>query len=150
VEGKGLFELQSVEFYGGNHGGQPSASVFVATPWNDEKPVHASSSGVGVIDAVFKALEKATHIHELPGKYRLERWAASPHNGRGQSDALCVATVNLRVGSAFGIGRGTDPDTVIASAKAFVSAREDLQRKLDEQTQRRLLHSVSVSQAATA
>lgn len=84
-----------------------------------------SEFGVGPVDAVFNA------ICQLAGKCpRLLRF--SVNSITGGTDAQGEVTVKLEDGNRTAIGRGSDPDIIVASAKAYINALNRLARKEEE------------------
>ncbi len=84
-----------------------------------------SEFGVGPVDAVFNA------ICLLAGRCpRLVRF--SINSITGGTDAQGEVTVKLEDGGRTSIGRGSDPDIIVASAKAYINALNRLARKEEE------------------
>jgi len=50
----------------------------------------------------------------------------------GGTDAQGEVTVKIEEGSKTAIGRGSDPDIIVASAKAYINALNRLARKQEE------------------
>jgi 2-isopropylmalate synthase len=81
--------------------------------------VAEEAEGNGPIDAVFKAI-KAIVPHEA----HLELYDV--HAVTEGTDAQAEVSVRLSEGGASVTGRGADPDTLVASAKAYLSALNKL------------------------
>jgi len=82
--------------------------------------------GVGAIDAAFNVI--ATLTERNP---RLDRYAVTAITGG--TDAQGEASVRLTDGALSSAGRGSDPDIIIASAKAYVDALNRLAAKEREE-----------------
>lgn len=78
--------------------------------------------GVGPVDSVFNAISKL--INKYP---KLIRY--SVNSVTGGTDAQGEVTVKLEDNGGSAIGRGSDPDIIVASAKAYVNALNRLARK---------------------
>ena len=71
--------------------------------------------GVGPVDAVFKAID------QLTGKSpQLEQYSVNAITGG--TDAQGEVTVRLKDGTKSAVGRGSDPDVLIAGARAYLNA----------------------------
>lgn len=81
--------------------------------------------GVGPVDSVFNAISKL--INKYP---KLIRYSVD--SVTGGTDAQGEVTVKLEDNGGFAIGRGSDPDIIVASAKAYVNALNRLARKGEE------------------
>ena len=78
--------------------------------------------GAGPIDATFNV------ISQLVGQPTdLEQFAINAITGG--TDAQGEVSVRLRDGDALASGRGSDPDIIVASAKAFIDAHNRLAQK---------------------
>jgi 2-isopropylmalate synthase len=82
--------------------------------------------GEGPIDSVFNT------ISQLVGKQPdLLRYSVNAITGG--SDALGEVTVKLGEGAKTSVGRASDPDVIIASAKAYINALNRLAKKEEEE-----------------
>ena len=88
------------------------------------KEVMAESSGGGPVDATFKAIEKIANSGTELQLY-------SVNNITSGTDAQGEVTVRLQNSGRVVNGVGSDPDIVVASAKAYLSALNKLQSKSD-------------------
>jgi len=79
------------------------------------------ANGDGPIDSLYQAINNAIaeHGENLDGLV-LENW--QPFKGEGGQEANAWVVVKVRQGNRIGIGRSGDPDTVKASAKAYIYA----------------------------
>ena len=106
------YKLISVNFSGGT-GMSPNATVKIEV---GGKEVSASETGGGPVDAIYKAIKKATN--ETP---TLENFIVSSITGG--TDAQGEVTV--RISDDSGVvsqGQGSSTDIVVASAKAYLNA----------------------------
>jgi 2-isopropylmalate synthase len=81
--------------------------------------------GVGPIDAVFKAIAAVTG--RRPG---LEQYSVNAITGG--TDALGEVTVRLSENGRSSVGRGSHPDVINASARAYINALNRLSKKQEE------------------
>lgn len=89
----------------------------------DGKAREATSQGNGPVDAIFKAIRA---IHPHPGA-RLTLYQV--HAVTGGTDAQAEVTVKLDEGGRTVVGQGADPDTLVASARAYIHALNKLETK---------------------
>ena len=109
------YKLESVNFAGGT-GMSPTATVKLNI---NGEIVSVSESGGGPVDAIYKAIKKATGENPV-----LESYSVSSITGG--TDAQGEVTVRI---TEFGIvsqGNGSDTDIVVASAKAYLNALNKL------------------------
>jgi 2-isopropylmalate synthase len=100
----------------------PTATLKMSVDGVEEK---LSEFGVGPIDAVFNA------ICQLAGRCpKLLRYSVNAITGG--TDAQGEVTVKLEDGKRTAVGRGSDPDIIVASAKAYINALNRLARKEEE------------------
>jgi 2-isopropylmalate synthase len=81
----------------------------------DGKPVTAKVEGVGSVDATFKAIKTL-----VPHEAKLKLYQV--HGVTQGTDAQAEVTVRLMDGVRVINGHGSDTDTLVASAKAYVDA----------------------------
>lgn len=102
----------------------------------DGQDITGTAEGNGAVDAIFKAIRDAVPRPEL----RLKLYQV--HAITGGTDAQAEVTVRLgRDGSdEIANGQGADPDTLIASAKAYVNAlnKMEMREKRTEKAQAHL------------
>ncbi len=79
------------------------------------KEIYALARGNGPVDAVFNAIRQI-----LPHDARLELYQV--HAVTGGTDAQATVSVRLNDGDFQSTGRASDPDTLVASAKAYLHA----------------------------
>jgi 2-isopropylmalate synthase len=90
----------------------------------DGREVRAQSEGNGPVDASFKAIESQV-------KSGAEMVLYSVNAISGSTDAQGEVTVRLQNSGRVVNGVGADPDIIVASAKAYLSALNKLQSKAD-------------------
>ena len=102
-------------------GERPQASVVFTV---DGKEVRGESDGNGPVDASLKAIE--SHV-----KSGAEMVLYSVNAISGSTESQGEVTVRLQNSGRVVNGVGADPDIVVASAKAYLSALSKLQSKAD-------------------
>ncbi len=100
----------------------PTATLKMEVDGTDEQ---ISEFGVGPVDAVFNAISKLIGRHPKLLKFSINAIT-------GGTDAQGEVTVKLEEGNKTAIGRGSDPDIIVASAKAYINALNRLARKQEE------------------
>lgn len=105
------YELVSVNFAAGTDI-IPSATVIIK---DSGKTLKASATGDGPVDAVYKAIQNCLDIHPELIDYSVKSIS-------GGTDAQGEVSVVLKVGDISASGTGISTDIVVASAKAFLSA----------------------------
>ena len=84
------------------------------------KEVQKAGFGIGPIDATFNTIARMTG-----SKSKLLRFTVSAITGG--MDAQGEVTVRLIEDSIVALGKGTDPDNITASAKAFINGLNRLE-----------------------
>jgi 2-isopropylmalate synthase len=92
---------------------EPVAKVAVTLPSGED--VVGESGGDGPVDAIFRAIQKATATECELAKYTVEAVT-------GGEDALGEVTVMLRLAGRLATGQGVATDILEASARAYVRA----------------------------
>ncbi len=82
--------------------------------------VREAGFGNGPVDATFAAIRRITKTN-----YQLLRYAVNAITGG--SDAQGEVTVQLKYNGHSVVGRGADPDVIVASAKAYINALNRLE-----------------------
>jgi 2-isopropylmalate synthase len=103
-------------------GERPFAKVSFA---DGERELHTESHGNGPVDASLKAIE----LHVKSGAELLLYSVNAITSGSTESQG--EVTVRLQLGGRVVNGVGADPDIVVASAKAYLSALNKLQSKVE-------------------
>ncbi|WP_045216668.1 2-isopropylmalate synthase [Desulfonatronovibrio magnus] len=81
-----------------------------------------SDFGVGPIDAVFNTIDRLVERHP-----KLLRYSVNAITGG--TDAQGEVTVKLEENAMTSVGRASDPDIIVASAKAYINALNRLAKK---------------------
>jgi 2-isopropylmalate synthase len=76
--------------------------------------------GVGPVDATFTAIKKITETNSSLVKYSVNAIT-------GGTDAQGIVTVQLGCNGHTVVGRGSDPDVLVATAKAYINALNRLE-----------------------
>ncbi len=97
-------------------GMDPEADMVVTI---DGQEHHIVSSGDGPVDAVFSAVKKA-----FPHTARLALYQV--HAVTGGTDAQATVSVRLEEDGKIVVGQSADTDTIVASAKAYINAINNL------------------------
>jgi len=103
-------------------GESPQADV---TLWVDGNEASALSTGSGVVDATFKAIESLVES----GSSLLLYSVSNVTNG---TDSLGETSVRLEKGGRIVNGQGSDTDIVTASAKAYINALNKLESDINK------------------
>jgi 2-isopropylmalate synthase len=103
--------------------GLPPTAVLVLDI--EGKRVQHAAIGVGPVDAVFQAI-----AHVTKHKPKLEQYAVNSITGG--TDALGEVTVRITENGCAAVGRGSDPDIINASARAYLNALNRLSKKKEE------------------
>jgi 2-isopropylmalate synthase len=86
----------------------------------NKKIVQDAGFGVGPVDATFSAIRRITNTD-----YPLMKYAVNAITGG--TDAQGEVTVQLKYNGRSVVGRGADPDVIVASAKAYINALNRLE-----------------------
>lgn len=106
------YKLVHLSVHTSDIGVPPSAMVVMEI--NGERRQH-SAFGVGPVDAVFNTISSMTSQ-----RYELDAYSVSAITGG--SDAQGEVTVRLSQNGQKAVGRGSHPDVINASARAFINA----------------------------
>jgi 2-isopropylmalate synthase len=104
-------------------GERPSASVAFAAGTVEH---HAQSDGNGPVDASLKAIESKVQSGAELLLYSVNAITSGSTESQGE------VTVRLQLGGRVVNGVGADPDIIVASAKAYLSALNKLQSKAEK------------------
>jgi len=96
-----------------------------ATLWMNGEELSAVSTGSGVVDATFKAIEEMVNSGSSLQLY-------SVSNVTNGTDSLGETSVRLEKGGRIVNGQGSDTDIVTASAKAYINALNKLEADTDK------------------
>ena len=111
------YELISVNIESGSEK-QPKANIKIKNNSNN-KIEEATSSGTGPVDAIYKAIDKLIDIKVTLNEWRIEAVTEG-------IDAIGDAIVRLEKNNSIVIGRGSDTDVLVSSAKAYIDGLNKL------------------------
>ena len=106
------YTLDQVQFSGGDHD-IATATVRVIGP--DEKAYSDAATGNGPVDAVCKAIERATGATAKLADFNV-------HSVTEGLDSIGEVVIRVEQDGQFFTGRGASTDIIVASAKAYISA----------------------------
>lgn len=124
-ESKKAEETYSLEYFQISSGSAVTATSTVRIRYKGQV-LEEAACGDGPVDATFKAIDRAT------GKnVRLEDYFIKA--ATGGKDALGEVTVRISKDNVKAVGYGVSTDIIEASAKAYVSAINHMEARLEEQ-----------------
>ena len=107
-----IYDLQHVQVSTGDHG-VPTATVKIKNANGEE--ITDAATGTGPVDAVYMAINRVIGVENRLTEFRVD----SVTEG---IDAIGDVTIRIELqGDAF-VGRGSDTDIIVASAKAYMNA----------------------------
>ena len=107
-----LYTLSSVKVTSGNDS-TPTATVTIDNP--EGSSIIESSVGTGPVDAVYKAIDKVVQVDNELLEYRVEAVTEG-------IDAIGDVSIRISKENTIYVGRGSDTDIIVASAKAYMNA----------------------------
>ena len=107
-----IYTLEHVQVSSGNHD-VPTATVTLMDP--DGRSVTDAATGTGPVDAVYKAINRIVQVPNVLTEYRVDAVTEG-------IDALGDVTIRIEKDSNVYIGRGSDTDIIVASAKAYMNS----------------------------
>jgi len=116
------FALKRMHVQSGNLDIPPTAAVVMDVRGEEKRH---SAFGVGPVDAVFNTIQEITGT-----KAQLQEFLISAITGG--TDAQGEVTVKVEENGKTAVGRGSDGDVIVASAKAFINALNRLAKKTEE------------------
>ena len=118
-----VYRMERVQVTCGN-GEIPTATVQLVNP--DGETVTDAATGAGPVDAVYQAINRIVGVPNTLTEFRVDAVTEGV-------DALGDVTIRIRQnGNAF-VGRGSDTDIIVASAKAYMNALNRALAELEEQ-----------------
>ncbi|MDQ7031491.1 MAG: 2-isopropylmalate synthase [Desulfonauticus sp.] len=117
------FELKYLSAISGNMA-IPTAVLKMQVNGEEKK---LADFGVGPIDAIFNTISRI-----VDRKPKLLRYSVNAITGG--TDAQGEVTVRVEENNLTAVGRASDPDIIVASAKAYINALNRLVKKEEEQT----------------
>ena len=112
VDVPAVYKLEHVQVSSGNHD-VPTATVSIVGP--DGDLMTDAATGTGPVDAVYKAINRIVHVDNTLTEFRVD----SVTEG---IDAIGDVTIRIEADGGAYIGRGSDTDIIVASAKAYMNA----------------------------
>ncbi len=91
----------------------PTATVRLVNP--DGETVTDAATGAGPVDAVYQAINRIVGVANTLTEYRVDAVTEG-------IDALGDVTIRIRQNGSTFVGRGSDTDIIVASAKAYMNA----------------------------
>jgi 2-isopropylmalate synthase len=116
------YALNYMSVLSGNIEMSPTAAVSLFV---DGKEQRLSGFGVGPVDAVFNTIADLVGRKPKLMEYRVTAIT-------GGTDAQGEVTVRLKDNEAAAVGRGSDEDIIVASAKAYLNALNRLAKKSED------------------
>ena len=107
-----IYKLAHVQVSTGDHE-VPTATVKITSPEGDE--VIDAATGTGPVDAVYRAINRVIGVDNRLTEFRVDAVTEG-------IDALGDVTIRIERNSDVFVGRGSDTDIIVASAKAYMNA----------------------------
>ena len=107
-----IYRLEHVQVSCGNHE-VPTATVTLADP--DGSSITDAGTGTGPVDAVYKAINRIVDVPNVLSEYRVDAVTEG-------IDAIGDVTIRIEKDQSAYVGRGSDTDIIVASAKAYMNA----------------------------
>lgn len=107
-----LYALEHVQVSSGNHG-IPTATVSLTEPDGGSKT--DAATGTGPVDAVYQAINRVVQVPNRLTEFRVDAVTEG-------IDALGDVTIRIEKDGQSYVGRGSDTDIIVASAKAYMNA----------------------------
>jgi 2-isopropylmalate synthase len=106
------YKLDHVQVSCGNHE-IPTATVRLTKP--DGESVTDAATGTGPVDAVYQAINRILQVPNTLTEFRVDAVTEG-------IDAIGDVTIRIEKESKSYVGRGSDTDIIVASAKAYMNA----------------------------
>ena len=107
-----IYDLQHVQVSTGDHG-VPTATVKIKDA--EGKEITDAATGTGPVDAVYMAINRVIGVENKLTEFRVD----SVTEG---IDAIGDVTIRIELQGNMFVGRGSDTDIIVASAKAYMNA----------------------------
>ena len=107
-----IYDLQHVQVSTGDHG-VPTATVKIKD--TEGKEITDAATGTGPVDAVYMAINRVIGVENKLTEFRVD----SVTEG---IDAIGDVTIRIELQGNTFVGRGSDTDIIVASAKAYMNA----------------------------
>ena len=117
-----IYSLDRVQVTCGN-GEIPTATVRLTNPQGES--ITDAGTGTGPVDAVYEAINRIVGVPNTLTEYRVDAVTEG-------IDALGDVTIRIRQNSSTFVGRGSDTDIIVASAKAYMNALNRALAEMEE------------------
>ena len=117
-----IYSLDRVQVTCGN-GEIPTATVRLTNPQGES--ITDAGTGTGPVDAVYEAINRIVGVPNTLTEYRVDAVTEG-------IDALGDVTIRIRQNSNTFVGRGSDTDIIVASAKAYMNALNRALAEMEE------------------
>ena len=107
-----IYALEHVQVSCGNHD-IPTATVTLKSP--EGTKITDAATGTGPVDAVYQAINRIVKVPNTLTEFRVDAVTEGV-------DALGDVTIRIRQGDSTFVGRGSDTDIIVASARAYMNA----------------------------
>ena len=107
-----VYKLEHVQVSSGNHD-IPTATVTLTSP--DGSSTTDAATGTGPVDAVYKAINRIVQVPNELTEFRVDAVTEG-------IDAIGDVTIRVQKDDRTYVGRGSDTDIIVASAKAYMNA----------------------------
>jgi 2-isopropylmalate synthase len=110
--GRERYKLEHIQVSCGNHE-IPTATVKLKGP--DGESVTDAATGTGPVDAVYEAINRIVEVPNVLTEFRVNAVTEG-------IDAIGDVTIRIERNGETYVGRGTDTDIIVASAKAYMNS----------------------------
>ena len=107
-----IYALEHVQVSSGNHG-IPTATVSLVGPDGESKT--DAATGTGPVDAVYQAINRIVQVPNRLTEFRVDAVTEG-------IDSLGDVTIRIEKDAQSYVGRGSDTDIIVASARAYMNA----------------------------
>jgi 2-isopropylmalate synthase len=107
-----IYALDHIQVTCGDHE-IPTATVRLTGP--DGAAKTDAATGTGPVDAVYQAINRIIQVPNRLTEFRVDAVTEG-------IDAIGDVTIRIEKGGQYYVGRGSDPDIIVASAKAYMNA----------------------------
>ena len=107
-----IYQLEHVQVSCGNRE-VPTATVTLTAP--DGRSETDAATGTGPVDAVYKAINRIVQVPNVLTEFRVDAVTEG-------IDAIGDVTIRIEKDGVVYVGRGSDTDVIVASAKAYMNA----------------------------
>ena len=107
-----VYKLEHVQVSTGNHE-IPTATISLTKP--DGESVTDAATGTGPVDAVYEAINRVVQVPNVLTEFRVDAVTEG-------IDAIGDVTIRIEKDGKTYVGRGSDTDIIVASAKAYMNA----------------------------